>query len=264
MRVLSIEDGEELAQTAAGAYGHAHARPCSRSERRDGKPAPVLVLIGLLWLALSCGASPAAAAAAPNARVSGTFAMRATVTSAVDVSGEYSGETLSRRWVIVPDACTRNVCSALQLDRQRGDGLYSAVTLRRRGPGTYSGSGVFYAALECRHRGKLGPIQPSVGFGRNLATCARDNEWRDALPKASGMCSGQPLIWKENGAGRRQHPAVPGAPTDRDTSGGAVTTGAPPTSFTSHSCSQKPVGILTSPCGSPCASNGGSRCCGSS
>ncbi len=116
---------------------------------RACKRATVLVMLGV---ALCCAASSAAAVAAPDARVSGTFSMRAKVTTAVDVAGEHPGEIRSRRWSIVPAGCTLDVCTSLQLERQRSDNLYSTITLRRRGPGSYAGNGVFYAALECRGR----------------------------------------------------------------------------------------------------------------
>jgi hypothetical protein len=113
------------------------------------KQATALVALGI---ALCCAASPAAAVAAPEARVSGTFSMHARVTTAVNVVGEHRGEILSRRWVIVPAGCTLDVCASLQLERQHNGNLYSAITLSRRGPGSYAGKGVFYAALECRGR----------------------------------------------------------------------------------------------------------------
>jgi hypothetical protein len=132
-----------------------------RFRRRAGETGPVEPTSGacrrasvlvVLGMAFCCAAAPAAALAATNARVSGTFSMRAKVTSAVDVMGEHQGEILSRRWVIVPGGCTVDLCRSLQLDRQRSGNLYSAITLRRRGPGSYAGKGVFYAALECRGR----------------------------------------------------------------------------------------------------------------
>jgi hypothetical protein len=131
------------------------------------KRASVLVVLGV---AFCCVASPAAALAATNARVSGTFSMRAKVTSAVDVVGEHQGEILSRRWVIVPGGCTVDVCSSLQLDRQRSDNLYSVITLRRRGPGSYAGHGVFYAALECR--GRLYPHGSRIPYRITLRVTA--------------------------------------------------------------------------------------------
>jgi hypothetical protein len=144
MRVLAIEDNEKPGR---------HSSPVAPEKRHERDRARELTaVLVLLGVALCCVASPAAALAAPNARVSGTFSMRARVTSAVDVAGEHRGQIVPRRWVIVPGGCTFDVCTSLQLDRQRSDNLDSMITLRRRGPGLYAGRGVFYAPLECRGR----------------------------------------------------------------------------------------------------------------
>lgn len=152
MLVLVIEDNE-----LPVADGRRRLRQRERHERDRArelmsgacKLATALVLIGV---ALCCVAPPAGALSAPNARVSGTFSMRARVTTAVDVAGEHRGEVVNRRWVIAPGGCTFDVCTSLQLDRQRSDDLDSMVTLRRLGSGRYAGRGVFYAPLECRGR----------------------------------------------------------------------------------------------------------------
>ena len=80
--------------------------------------------------------------------------MRARVTSAVDVFGEFPGQVLTRRWVISPaPGCSPDeVCPSLVLHRQRSGGLYSNLELRLTDPGTYTGTGVFYAALSCRNQ----------------------------------------------------------------------------------------------------------------
>jgi hypothetical protein len=90
-----------------------------------------------------------ARAAGVDARVMGTFTMRARVTTAVNVLGEHVGERLTRRWVIVARGCNGSVCETLELGRQRGDHRHSKITLHRTGPGRYRGSGVFYAGLSC-------------------------------------------------------------------------------------------------------------------
>jgi PKD repeat protein len=105
----------------------------------------VLLLVTAYGLLLT----QASARAAVDARVLGTFSMRAKVTTAVDVLGEYPGEVLTRRWLIVERDCAGDVCRVLEVDRERGQGLYSRVQLRRVGPGRYAGRGVFYAALSC-------------------------------------------------------------------------------------------------------------------
>ena len=90
-----------------------------------------------------------ARAAGVDARVMGTFAMRARVTTAVNVLGEHVGQRLTRRWAIVARGCNGSVCETLELRRQRGGHHHSKITLHRTAPGRYMGSGVFYAALSC-------------------------------------------------------------------------------------------------------------------
>jgi hypothetical protein len=90
--------------------------------------------------------------AAVDARVTGTFAMRARVTTAVDVPGEHVGQALLRRWLVSPSGCAGPVCKTLSIDRERSDRLYSTVVLARTGPGEFAGSGSFYAALLCNGR----------------------------------------------------------------------------------------------------------------
>jgi hypothetical protein len=110
---------------------------------------PVLVVLLLI-----CGGAAGpmlglARAAGVDARVMGTFTMRARVTTAVNVLGEHVGQRLTRRWVIVARGCNGSVCETLELRRQRGDNRRSKITLHRTAPGRYRGSGVFYAALSC-------------------------------------------------------------------------------------------------------------------
>jgi PKD repeat protein len=106
----------------------------------------------LLVMAYGVLVTQASARAAADARVVGTFSMRAKVTTAVDVLDEYPGEMLTRRWSIRERDCVGNVCRVLKLDRERGEELHSRVLLRRVGPGRYSGHGVFYSALSCRDK----------------------------------------------------------------------------------------------------------------
>jgi hypothetical protein len=122
--------------------------------------------------ALSAGALPAdalAAAPAPSpspasARLQGTFLLTGRVTVAVDVRGEHVGQKLRRRWSFAPQ-CTAGQCAEVQLTRQRGGGV-DRLSLQRRRPGYYSGSGSFYAALRCGRRtlrkGELVPFTISV------------------------------------------------------------------------------------------------------
>lgn len=95
-------------------------------------------------------AAPAAGGPPSDARVQGTFAMTARVTTAVNVRGERPGQTLHRTWVIVPGDCVANVCAKLFLTRTRSEGRIERLTLHRTGPGRYAGSGDFWVALRCR------------------------------------------------------------------------------------------------------------------
>ncbi len=94
----------------------------------------------------------AASASAGDARVIGKFAMLATVTTAVRVRGEYTGQRLHRTWAIRPSECHDSVCRRLTLWRQRSAGIAERVTLHRTGRGRYLGSGVFYVSLSCLGR----------------------------------------------------------------------------------------------------------------
>jgi PKD domain-containing protein len=124
-----------------------HRTPVEEAHRA---PIVVVVTVGLMVLSAS-----AASAAGINARVHGTFSMRARVTAAVNVRGERAGEVLRRRWVITSSDCRRNICRRLHLERQRSDHRYSRVTLVRTGTGRYRGTGAFEIALSCQ--GKVSP-----------------------------------------------------------------------------------------------------------
>jgi|SRR5579884_1573056 len=126
-------------------------------------------VLGALVLAIGIGAGPAAAAAAVDARVVGTFAMVAHVTTAVNVRGEHRGQTLHRSWRVTPAACSRSICRRLVLHRQRSAGIVQRVTLRRVGAGRYSGSGVFYVALRCKGRTYLKGSRAPFGITVTVA-----------------------------------------------------------------------------------------------
>ncbi len=114
---------------------------------------------------LACaGAAPSVQAAAgpiPPARIQGRFTMRALVTAAVNVRGEYRGERLTRTWRVRPGQCRGDVCDVLHLRRTRGQGRRLGLTLHRERDGSYVGHGTFPVALSCRgrivHRGALVP-----------------------------------------------------------------------------------------------------------
>jgi hypothetical protein len=95
---------------------------------------------------------PAAARKRPDvdARVAGTFTMRARITTAVNVRGERRGQRLTRTWTVRPQGCTGTRCAQLVLDRERSAGRHDAVTLFRIGRGVYAGHGAFDVPLRCR------------------------------------------------------------------------------------------------------------------
>ena len=92
-------------------------------------------------------------------RLEGAFLMRGTVTLAHNVFGERRGQRLQRTWTFVPQ-CATGVCNRVTLRRGRsGRHILDVVTLRRRGPRLYSGTGRFWVALRCggdviRHGGR--------------------------------------------------------------------------------------------------------------
>jgi PKD domain len=115
-----------------------------------GRPTAVLTRAALLCALVL--AVPAAAHAAPAARVEGRFAMRARVTNAVGLRGEHRGQRLLRTWRITPRGCHHDTCARLQLLRTLSAGRQDRVTLHRHGDGTYVGRGQFFVALRCRGR----------------------------------------------------------------------------------------------------------------
>ncbi len=118
--------------------------------------AAALVLLAALTAAPVASALrsgvPAPRRTPTDAWVAGTFAMRATVTVAVHVRGEHAGQTLRRRWRLIPSGCAGDVCRRLTLYRNRASGLVERVSLRRTAPGRYAGDGTFYAGLRCLGR----------------------------------------------------------------------------------------------------------------
>lgn len=151
------------------------APPRIMPARRGAHAAAALLLAalslaaGLSVLPTPAGASArrsparaeAAGASAGNARVTGVFAMNATVTSAVRVRGEHPGERLRRTWTLDPSRCHGSVCGRLRLERQRSAGIVELVRLKRTGPGRYAGSGAFDVALSCLgHVYRLGSRVP--------------------------------------------------------------------------------------------------------
>jgi hypothetical protein len=120
-----------------------------RGRATVARRAPVVCAATLCLMLLSVSAAEAAGI---NARVHGTFSMRAKVTAAINVRGERVGEVFRRRWVITSSDCRRSTCRVLHLDRQRSDHRHSRLTLLRTGAGRYMGTGAFGVALSCLGR----------------------------------------------------------------------------------------------------------------
>lgn len=103
-------------------------------------------------LALLAFGAGAAQAHGRRARLQGTFAMRGTLTSVVDVYGEHPGQHVSRRWTFDPD-CGALTCTRVTLKRRRsGKRILNVLVLRRRASGVYVGRGRFWVALRCTGR----------------------------------------------------------------------------------------------------------------
>jgi hypothetical protein len=114
---------------------------------------------------VGAAARPArATAVAPSpfagARLAGQFSMEARITVAHDVSGEHVGERLGRTWTFHP-LCASGPCAQVQLVRNRAGGA-DVLTLDETSPGSYAGSGLFYAPLSCA--GTTYPRGESVPF----------------------------------------------------------------------------------------------------
>lgn len=105
--------------------------------------------------AAALAAAPVALAAAPQglpqvARLQGYFQAAGTVSKAVNVPDEYRGEHVTRTWAFIP-SCPSGACKTVKLVRQRGNG-YDRLTLHRRRPGYYTGSGTFTVPVSCAGR----------------------------------------------------------------------------------------------------------------
>ena len=96
-----------------------------------------------------------------DAVVRGTFEMSGVITAAVNIPGERPGEHVRRTWTIHPVGCVGSACGRLLVVRNRGAVQNSYVVLRRVGPGSYQGSGVFWVGLRCLGRSyRLGSRVP--------------------------------------------------------------------------------------------------------
>jgi hypothetical protein len=113
---------------------------------------------------LGAGDAEAATPLTARARLQGVFALAGRVTVADSIPGEQTGQTITRTWAF-GSKCSSGPCSTVTLIRQRGTAT-DAVTLRKRQPGYYVGSGGFYAPLRCGQttypRGALVPFTIAV------------------------------------------------------------------------------------------------------
>jgi hypothetical protein len=181
-----------------------------------------LVLLGLsgtaVALADSGGAPPATGA---DGRLQGSFLLDGRVTVAHNVRGERAGHRLRRRWSFT-SSCRSGPCGTVSVRRARSGSAADRLTLKRRSPGLYSGSGVFYQALSCHHRryprGGRVPFVITVRVaktatvqGSPFATAIRAtyvNSHRDNLTRCSGFLGHDAARY----AGPREGP-LPSPPT---------------------------------------------------
>ena len=106
----------------------------------------------LVVLALAAIA-PASASAQPGqteARLAGTYQMTGRITAARYVRGEHVGETVQRTWTFTP-LCVSGPCAQVRVFRGRRTATDTLI-LTQTTPGTYAGTGVFYAPLMCARR----------------------------------------------------------------------------------------------------------------
>jgi hypothetical protein len=182
---------------------------------------PVLSVLALsgtaVALADSGGAPPATGA---DGRLQGSFLLDGRVTVAHNVRGERAGHRLRRRWSFT-STCSSGPCGTVSVRRARSGSAADRVTLVRRSPGLYSGSGVFYQALSCHHRryphGGRVPFVITVRVARTatvqstaFATAIRAtyvNSHRDNLTRCSGFLGHDAARY----AGPREG-ALPGPP----------------------------------------------------
>lgn len=99
-----------------------------------------------------------------GARLEGQFSMEAQITVAKNVVREHVGERLGRTWTFRP-LCASGACAQVQLVRNRAGGA-DVLTLTETTPGSYAGSGLFYAPLSCAGKtylqGELVPFTITV------------------------------------------------------------------------------------------------------
>jgi hypothetical protein len=115
---------------------------------------PAVAAMGAVALMGALSATPAwagtrarAAAGTSVARLEGQFLLAGQITADRGVQGEHVGQTFTRTWSFTP-LCSTGACAKVKLVRQRAGGSDTLV-LSRRSTAYYTGSGQFYAPLEC-------------------------------------------------------------------------------------------------------------------
>ena len=99
-------------------------------------------------LAAGAGAGIAAAQTTPpQARLAGTYTMTGHITAAKNVRGEHVGETVQRTWTFTP-LCVSGPCAQVRVFRGRRTATDTLI-LTQNASGQYTGTGVFYAPLQC-------------------------------------------------------------------------------------------------------------------
>jgi hypothetical protein len=101
---------------------------------------------------LTIAAAPAAAQSplVDSARLQGQFQLTGRVTVARFIQGEQVGQQVQRTWTFTP-LCGSGQCQQVALARQRAGGIDN-LTLQLKAPGSYTGSGKFYAPVRCGAR----------------------------------------------------------------------------------------------------------------
>jgi hypothetical protein len=116
--------------------------------RRRGRP--LVVALAAASLASAAGAAAASGQPPPTplqSRLAGTYQMTGRVTAAQFVRGEHVGEVVQRMWTFTP-LCVTGPCRRVQLFRGRRTATDTLI-LAETSPGQYSGTGRFFAPLEC-------------------------------------------------------------------------------------------------------------------
>ncbi|HUA05809.1 MAG TPA: hypothetical protein VMB27_18005 [Solirubrobacteraceae bacterium] len=101
-------------------------------------------------LAASAGAASAQPPTPVQSRLAGTYQMTGRVTAERYVRGEHVGEVVQRTWNFTP-LCVSGPCAQVRVFRGRANATDTLI-LTQTTPGTYAGTGVFYAPLKCAGR----------------------------------------------------------------------------------------------------------------